>query len=84
MAQEQPERYFYANQYDNPANWQAHYFSTGPEIVQQTGGEPDPFCRRAGHLGHADGSWRATCGNITRISSIIAVQPDRLSMGWKG
>ena len=31
-----PDRYFYANQYGNPANWQAHFFSTGPEIINQT------------------------------------------------
>ena len=29
MAAEAPERYYYANQYDNPANWQAHYLTTG-------------------------------------------------------
>jgi len=32
MAAEEPQKYFYANQYDNPANLQAHYQSTGPEI----------------------------------------------------
>jgi cysteine synthase len=30
MAAEQPQLYFYADQYNNPANWQAHYLTTGP------------------------------------------------------
>jgi cysteine synthase B len=36
LAAEKPERYWYANQYNNDANWQAHYKSTGPEILCQT------------------------------------------------
>jgi S-sulfo-L-cysteine synthase (O-acetyl-L-serine-dependent) len=36
MAASEPDRYYYANQYDNLANWQAHYLTTGPEITQQT------------------------------------------------
>ena len=42
MAAENPELYFYANQYDNPANWRAHYNSTGPEIFEQTQGRVTP------------------------------------------
>ena len=38
-----PDAYFYPNQYDNPANWQAHFNSTGPEIIEQTGGRIHPF-----------------------------------------
>ncbi len=31
-----PDEYFYPDQYSNPANWRAHFETTGPEIVQQT------------------------------------------------
>ena len=33
-----PERYFYTDQYNNAANWLAHYVGTGPEIWEQTAG----------------------------------------------
>src|SRR5690348_2650733 len=33
LAAEKPDIYWYANQYNNDANWQAHYKSTGPEIL---------------------------------------------------
>lgn len=33
-----PGRYFYADQYNNPSNWRAHYETTGPEIWRQTRG----------------------------------------------
>jgi glutamyl-tRNA synthetase len=36
LAAAEPDRYFYANQYNNPANWQAHYNGTGIEIWEQT------------------------------------------------
>src|SRR5579863_3388721 len=33
-----PEKYFYPDQYNNPANWQAHYNGTALELLDQTGG----------------------------------------------
>jgi cysteine synthase B len=43
MAGAEPERYFYADQYNNPANPLAHYTTTGPEIWQQTAGRVTHF-----------------------------------------
>ncbi|MFQ5777092.1 MAG: PLP-dependent cysteine synthase family protein, partial [Terriglobia bacterium] len=40
---QEPERYFYADQYNNPANWQAHYHGTAVEIWEQTGGRITHF-----------------------------------------
>src|SRR4029078_4814765 len=39
----QPDMYFYPDQYNNPANWQAHYDTTGPEILAQTNGQITHF-----------------------------------------
>ncbi|MCF6248273.1 MAG: cysteine synthase family protein, partial [Desulfobacula sp.] len=39
IARENPEKYFLTDQYNNEANWKAHYHTTGPEIFEQTKGE---------------------------------------------
>ncbi|MEE8569197.1 MAG: cysteine synthase family protein [Anaerolineales bacterium] len=83
LAEEHPERYYYANQYDNPANWQAHYLTTGPEIAKQTGGHITHFVAGMG-----------TSGTITGVSrymrqfnpevQFIAVQPNSPFHGLEG
>jgi cystathionine beta-synthase len=47
---------FYANQYHNPANPEAHYLSSGPEVWQQTGGDFDVFCAGMGTGGTLSGT----------------------------
>src|ERR1700761_2896906 len=55
FARETPNS-FYANQYHNPANPEAHYISSGPEIWQQTGGEFEVFCAGMGTGGTLTGT----------------------------
>ncbi len=46
-----PDRYFYPDQYSNPANWQAHFEGTGPEIIEQTKGRITHFIASMGTSG---------------------------------
>jgi len=83
LAAEQPERYYYANQYDNPANWLAHYLSTAPEIVQQTDCRVTHFVAGLGTSGTLTGVGRYLCEYNPEIQ-IIAVQPDTSFHGLEG
>ncbi len=53
-----PDRYFYPDQYNNPANWLAHYHGTGLEIWQQTGGRVTHFVASVGTAGTFTGTSR--------------------------
>jgi cystathionine beta-synthase len=57
IARETPNS-FYANQYQNPGNPEAHYLSTGPEIWEQTGGDFEVFCAGMGTGGTVSGVGR--------------------------
>jgi S-sulfo-L-cysteine synthase (O-acetyl-L-serine-dependent) len=83
MAADQPERYFYANQYDNPANWQAHYLTTGPEIVQQTDCRITHFIAGLGTSGTLTGAGRYLKEYNPEIE-LVAVQPDAPFHGLEG
>lgn len=76
----EPERYFYANQYNNPANWLAHYESTGPEIWQQTQGAITHFVAGLGTTGTFIGTGRYLKEQKPAIH-LVALQPaDELSV----
>src|SRR5580698_7836453 len=46
-----PDRYFYPDQYNNPANWKAHFETTGREIIEQTDGLLTHFVAAMGTSG---------------------------------
>jgi cysteine synthase B len=48
---EDPDLYFYPDQYNNPANWKAHFEGTGPEIIDQTNGGLTHFVSAMGTSG---------------------------------
>ncbi len=80
LVQREPDRYFYANQYNNPANWQAHYATTGPEIWQQTDGSLTHFVAGLGTTGTFVGTGRYLKSKNAAIQ-LVAVQPaDELSV----
>jgi cysteine synthase B len=83
LAAEQPERYYYANQYDNPANWQAHYYTTGPEIIQATDGQVTHFIAGLGTSGTLMGVGRYLREYNPEIQ-LIALQPNMPFHGLEG
>jgi len=87
LAQQQPDRYYYANQYNNPANWQAHYLSTGPEVLEQvsmqTGGQPTHFVAGLGTSGTLMGTGKFLQEHVPGIK-LVASQPDSPFHGLEG
>src|SRR6478672_4391171 len=53
-----PDRYFYPDQYNNAANWKAHFEHTAPEIINQTGGRLTHFISAMGTSGTFTGVTR--------------------------
>ena len=83
LAEEQPDLYWYANQYNNPANWDAHYKSTGPEIVYQTNGQVTHFVAGLGTSGTLTGTGRYLRDQLPNVK-IISFQPDAPFHGLEG
>ncbi|HLH68614.1 MAG TPA: cysteine synthase family protein [Candidatus Dormibacteraeota bacterium] len=78
-----PERYFYPDQYNNPANPLAHYHGTGAEILEQTGGRIRYFVAGLGTTGTFVGTARRLKEFDPRITT-IAVQPNDAFHGLEG
>jgi cysteine synthase B len=80
---ENPDRYFYPDQYNNPANWRAHYRTTAREILQQTAGHITHFVAGLGTTGTFVGVARRL-KEINPRTVCIAVQPDTALHGIEG
>ncbi|MFS8860665.1 PLP-dependent cysteine synthase family protein [Synechococcus sp. B60.1] len=80
---ENPDLYFYPDQYSNPANWQAHYETTGVEIWEQTQGQVTHFVAGLGTSGTCMGVGRRLREYRSDIQ-IIAMQPDSPFHGLEG
>ncbi len=83
LAAAHPDEFFYANQYNNPANWQAHYFSTGPEIIDQTEGRVTHFVAGLGTSGTLIGTGRAL-KEFNPAIMLVSFQPDSPFHGLEG
>ncbi len=83
MAEREPDKYFYPDQYNNEANWRAHFDSTGREIWAQTEGRVTHFLSGLG-----------TCGTFVGVSRrlkeynpsvrAISMEPDSPIHGLEG
>jgi S-sulfo-L-cysteine synthase (O-acetyl-L-serine-dependent) len=78
-----PEKYFYPDQYSNPANWQAHYRGTANEIWAQTSGRITHFVAGLGTSGTFVGTTRRL-KELNPAIHCISLQPDAAFHGLEG
>jgi cysteine synthase B len=78
-----PEKYFYPDQYNNDANWLAHYETTAPEIWEQTEGRVTHFVTGLGTSGTFVGVVRRLRELNPKLKA-FAVQPDSPLHGLEG
>src|SRR5215471_15226456 len=79
----EPHKYFYADQYSNPANWQAHYRTTANEIWEQTSGRITHFVAGLGTSGTFVGTTRRLKELNPQIR-FVSLQPDASFHGLEG
>ncbi|MEP6819697.1 MAG: cysteine synthase family protein [bacterium] len=83
LSAREPEKYFYSDQYNNPANWRAHYESTAAEIWEQTGGQVTHFIAGLG----TSGTFVGTSRRLKELNGgirAISMQPDSPFHGLEG
>ena len=78
-----PEKYFYPDQYGNPANWQAHYRTTANEIWEQTSGRVTHFVAGLGTSGTFVGTTRRL-KELNPAIRCVSLQPDASFHGLEG
>jgi cysteine synthase B len=80
---EAPERYFYADQYSNPENWKAHYYTTALEIWKQTYGKVTHFIAGLGTTGTFVGVGKRL-RELNPATRLFSFQPDSPFHGLEG
>jgi cysteine synthase B len=80
---EDPDRYFYPDQYNNPANWKAHFEGTGAEIIHQTNGEVTHFVAAMGTSGTFTGTTKRLRRDLPEVKCYSA-QPSSGFHGLEG
>jgi cysteine synthase B len=83
LVADHPDEYFYPDQYSNDANWRAHFDTTGPEIIEQTGGRVTHFLAGLGTSGTFMGTSRALRQFNPNIK-VMSFQPDSPFHGLEG
>ncbi|WP_263809333.1 PLP-dependent cysteine synthase family protein [Salinibacter sp.] len=83
MVEAHPDRYFHPDQYNNDANWRAHYDGTGTEIVDQTDGAVSHFVTGLGTTGTFTGVTRRLKAHDASIRC-VAVEPETALHGLEG
>jgi S-sulfo-L-cysteine synthase (O-acetyl-L-serine-dependent) len=83
MAARDPQKYFYADQYSNDANWRSHYDGTGREIWEQTGGRVTHFVAGLGTCGTFVGVTRRL-RELNPSVRAISMEPDSPIHGLEG
>src|SRR5437763_1669040 len=79
----EPDRYFYPDQYNNDANWRAHFDTTGPEIIEQTSGRLTHFVAGLGTSGTFVGTGRRL-RRFNPAIKLVSFQPDSPLHGLEG
>ena len=79
----EPDRYFYPDQYNNAANWKAHYDTTAPELIEQTSGKLTHFVAGLGTSGTFVGTGRRL-RKFNPAIKLISFQPDAAFHGLEG
>jgi cysteine synthase B len=83
IAREHPDKYYYADQYSNDANWQAHYCGTANEIWEQTRGRITHFVTVLGTTGTFMGTTRRL-KELNPNIQCVSLQPDSPFHGIEG
>ncbi|HXM43104.1 MAG TPA: cysteine synthase family protein [Bryobacteraceae bacterium] len=78
-----PDRYFYPDQYNNPANWKAHFKTTGREIIEQTSGLLTHFVAAMGTSGTFTGVTRRLHRDLPHVKCYSG-QPSSSFHGLEG